>query len=138
MKAVALIIYGEDAAAEPVVHRFFTDKVAFAYGFTVMFVWQQAIFHQFASAFVFLIVAISFGVVQTYVYIPGGSEVVVEKQLVVLLYVVVRLVFIEMVGAVVVGVHISARVITAAVFLHFFFTGIIPGMVGTLFAAKCY
>ena len=36
-----------------------------------------------------------------------NSEVVVEKQLVVLLYVVVRLVFIEMVGAVVVGVHIQ-------------------------------
>ena len=138
VKAVTLIINGEDTAAEAVVHCFFADKVALVYGFTVVFVRKQAVFHQLASVFVLLIVAVSFGVVQTCVYIPGGSEVVVEKQLIILLYVIVSLVFVEVVYAVVVGVHIPAGVVAAAVFFHFFFAGVIPGMVSAFFTAERY
>ena len=62
----------------------------------------------------------------------------VEKQLIVLLYIVVRLVFIEVVCTVVVGVHISAGVVASAVLFQFFFAGIVPGMVGALFSSESY
>ena len=62
----------------------------------------------------------------------------VEKQLIILLYVIVSLVFVEVVYAVVVGVHIPAGVVAAAVFFHFFFAGVIPGMVSAFFTAERY
>ena len=85
-----------------------------------------------------LIVAVSFGIVQTCIHVPGRGEVMVKEQLVVLLHVVVCLVFVVVGCAVVVGVHISAGVVTATVLLHFFFAGIVPGMVGAFFAAESY
>ena len=138
MQAAAFIIHREDTAAKPIVHCFFADKVALLYSLTVMLIRQQTVFHQLAVVLVLLIVAVSFGIVQTCVHVPGRGEVMVKEQLVVLLHVVVCLVFVVVGCAVVVGIHISAGVVTATVLLHFFFAGIVPGMVGAFFAAESY
>ena len=120
-----------------VVHRLFAYKVTALYLGAVNAERLQCIFHKLAVTLVLLIVSVTLGVVRSCIEAPAVVEMVVYKQLVVLLTVVVGLVIVVMRLAVGIGIHISATVVTAPILLHLLLCGIVPGVVGLLLAREC-
>ena len=60
----------------------------------------------------------------------------IEQQLPVLLHIVVRLIVVEMHLSVLVGKHISARIVPSAILFHFLLRRIVPRMIGALLSGK--
>ena len=80
--------------------------------------WLQPVFHECASCFVLLVIAVVFRVMERHVEAPPVAECLRQEQLEVMLYVVVVLV--RIVGSLaVVGGVFSAGIVSSAVFLHF-------------------
>ena len=61
----------------------------------------------------------------------------VEKELIILLQIVIRLVGIIMFFIIVSGIHFPARIISSSEFLHFLLRCISPGMISLFFSGKC-
>ena len=136
IQPVVAIVHGEDSPSKPVVHGFLSHQIAFLHPFIAPLKGLKGIFHQLSVGLVLLIIAIALGIMEPDVQIPLGSKGVVEEQLIVLLRIIIGLVIIEMHGAILGGIHISARIILPPIQLHFFFRGIVPGMIGFLPTGK--
>ena len=121
-----------------VVHGFFAYKVAFCHFISIDEKIGQSVFLQAASIFIFLIVSIAFGVVQTNVKANCIIEMMVGKQLYVMLYIVIGLVVVVVGFAVLVSVHITATVVTSSILLHLLLACVVPCMISLFCTGIAY
>ena len=130
------VVKREYGTAKMVVHRLLAYKVAALHLVAVVHEWLQGILHKLAALLVLLVVAVALCVVQANVHLPAVAELMVYKQLQVLLCVVVGLVIIVVRLAVGIGVHVAAAVVATAIHLHLLLARIVPGMVCLLTTGK--
>ena len=62
----------------------------------------------------------------------------VEKQLIILLNIIVRLIIVEVHFSILIRIDVTTRIISSAEFLHFLFRSIVPSMISALFPGKSY
>ena len=129
IQMLILIRKREDTPSETIVHSLLAHQITPSHFLTVEHKRIQSIFHQRTSVLVFLIITVALGVMQAKIQVPCRRKLMIEKQLIILLHIVVYLIIIKVHLSVLIRIDISTRIVSSTILLHFFFRSIIPCMI---------
>ena len=121
IQMLILIRKREDTPSETIVHGLLAHQITPSHFLTVEHKRIQAIFHQRTSVLVFLIITVALGVMQAKIQVPCRRKLMIEKQLIILLHIVVYLIIIKVHLSVLIRIDVATRIVSSTILLHFFF-----------------
>ncbi len=124
----------ENTATKATVENLLAHEVRLLYLIAINHKWLEGIFSERALVLVFLVVAVTIGVVQCGIEFPAVAEPVVKEQLEVELLVNVLLIFVESSDHTIV-LYLTVRVIGAIAF-ELAAADAVPSMIGIFLSAK--